>query len=80
MSPYVGLDIGVFVLGLLALALLAWRLWGQVKGLGRSVSAAAGRIGDAQAQLDRAAAERGAAPSRRVSSEGLAPSEGARRG
>jgi len=57
-SPYLWLDLGVFVVGLAALGLVVWRLWGQVKGLGRSVSAAGQRIGDAQAQLDRIAAKR----------------------
>lgn len=79
MSPYLGLDIGVFVIGLVVLALVAWRLWRQVRGLGRSVSAAAQRIGDAQAQLDRISRERAARPAWDVDSA-LAPSEGAGRG
>lgn len=80
MSPYLGLDIGVFVVGLAVLAVVSWRLWGQVKGLGRSVNSAAGRIADAQAELDRIATKRSLPEGRDVDSKWPVPSEGARRG
>ena len=80
MSPYLGLDIGVFAVGLAVLGAVAWRLWGQVKRLGRSVNSAAGRIADAQAELDRIAAKRSRPEGRDVDSKWPVPSEGARRG
>lgn len=80
MSPYLGLDLGVFVVGLVLLGFAVWRLWRQVRGLGRSVSAAARRIGDAQAQLDRIVANRSSAERHDVDSVRPVPSEGARRG
>ena len=52
MSALVGLDIALAVGGLAVLAVLALRLWRQVRALGRTVSAAAARFGEAQAEMD----------------------------
>jgi len=62
MSALVGLDIALAVLGLLVLALLAVRLWRQVKELGRTVGNAAARVGEAQASLDAISRDRAARP------------------
>jgi hypothetical protein len=48
---WIGIDIGLAVLGLLVLAALTFRLWRQVRQFGRDVSAAGARIADASADL-----------------------------
>jgi hypothetical protein len=49
--PWIGIDIALAVLGLAVLAGLAWRLWRQVRQLGRDVGAAGERIASASQQL-----------------------------
>jgi hypothetical protein len=78
-SALVGLDIGLAVVGLAVLALFAWRLWRQVKALGRTVGTAAERVEAAQAELDAISQARDGRVLRDVHS-GLPSSEGARRG
>jgi hypothetical protein len=51
-AALVGVDIGLAVLGLAVLAVIAWRLWGQVKQLGRGVANAAATLEAARADLD----------------------------
>jgi hypothetical protein len=51
---WIGIDIGLAVLGLLVLAALTFRLWRQVRALGRDVSAAGARIADASDELSKA--------------------------
>jgi hypothetical protein len=48
---WIGIDIALAVLGLLVLAGLTFRLWRQVRALGRDVSAAGARIADASEKL-----------------------------
>jgi len=50
---WVGVDIAIAVVGLLILALLTFRLWRQVRQLGRDVSAAGSRIATASEELAR---------------------------
>jgi hypothetical protein len=56
---WIGIDIGLAVLGLLVLAALTFRLWRQVRQLGRDVSAAGSRIADASEKLSSAGPTRG---------------------
>ena len=51
---FVALFVPLAVLTLLALAFVGWRLWGQVRQLGRDVSAASERIAQASDELNRA--------------------------
>jgi hypothetical protein len=51
---WIGIDVGLAVIGLLVLAALSFRLWRQVRQLGRDVSAAGGRIADASEKLSSA--------------------------
>jgi hypothetical protein len=55
---WIGIDIGLAVLGLLVLAGLTFRLWRQVRQLGRDVSAAGSRIAEASDQLSSVAPPR----------------------
>lgn len=59
--PYIWLDIAVAVIGAAVLAAFAWRLFGQVRTLGREVASAAERIGGELAELERASEETGRA-------------------
>ena len=61
---YAGIDIAVAVVGLAVLAAFAVRLWRQVKELGRTVSAAAERVGAAQVALEEISRE--ARPKRQI--------------
>ncbi len=54
---WVAVDVAVGVLGLVVLGLLGWRLWRQVRVLGRQVSAAGQRIAEATAELERTVPE-----------------------
>jgi hypothetical protein len=51
---WIGIDVGLAVLGLLVLGALSFRLWRQVRELGRDVSAAGARIADASDKLSSA--------------------------
>ncbi|HEX3906719.1 MAG TPA: hypothetical protein VHW92_02175 [Mycobacteriales bacterium] len=55
---WIGIDVALAVLGLLVLAGLTFRLWRQVRQLGRDVSAAGSRIAEASEQLSAVAPER----------------------
>jgi hypothetical protein len=55
---WIGIDIGLAVLGLLVLAALTFRLWRQVRQLGRDVGAAGTRIADASEKLSSAGSTR----------------------
>jgi hypothetical protein len=55
---WIGIDIALAVLGLLVLSALTFRLWRQVRQLGRDVSAAGARIADASEQLSSVAPPR----------------------
>jgi hypothetical protein len=48
---WVFLYVAIAVAGLAVLAALTWRLWRQVRSLGREVSAASRRLADASAAL-----------------------------
>jgi len=50
---WVAIDVTAAVLGLAVLALVALRLWRQVRDLGRQVRAAGDQIAAATAELDR---------------------------
>ncbi|MGI8698249.1 MAG: hypothetical protein ACR2J0_03775 [Mycobacteriales bacterium] len=50
---WIVLDVALAVAGLVVLGLLAFRLWRQVRALGREVVAAGERLGAAAATLDR---------------------------
>lgn len=52
---WVGIDIALAVIGLLVLAVLAVRLWRQVRAFGRDVSSAATRLAAASEELGRIA-------------------------
>jgi hypothetical protein len=51
---WIGIDVALAVLGLLVLGALSFRLWRQVRALGRDVSAAGARIADASDKLSSA--------------------------
>jgi hypothetical protein len=51
---WIGIDIGLAVLGLLVLAALTFRLWRQVRQLGRDVNSAGTRIAEASEKLSSA--------------------------
>jgi hypothetical protein len=51
--PWIGLDVALAVVGLAVLAAFSVRLYRQVRGFGREVSAAGERLGEALAGLDR---------------------------
>jgi hypothetical protein len=51
--PWIALYVGLAVLGLAVLALLALRLWRQVKDFGREVSAAGAKISKVTDELAR---------------------------
>jgi hypothetical protein len=53
--PWIALDVGLAVIGLAVLALLAVRLFRQVRGLGREVARAGERLGAELAQLEQVA-------------------------
>jgi hypothetical protein len=55
---WIGIDVALAVLGLLILAGLTFRLWRQVRQLGRDVSDAGARIAAAQANLSKLAPPR----------------------
>jgi hypothetical protein len=55
---WIGIDIGIAVLGLVVLGVLAFRLWRQVRQFGRDVSAAGIRIADASEHLSTVTAPR----------------------
>lgn len=57
--PFVWLDLGAGLAGLVVLALVALKVFRQVKALGREVAAAGERIGNQLAELE-AATRRGA--------------------
>lgn len=80
MSALVGLDVAVAVVGLAVLAGFTWRLWRQVKILGRSVSGAAGRLAEAQKALARVEQRTTARPFETYTPSGPARREGARHG
>jgi hypothetical protein len=48
---WVGIDVGLAVAGLAVLAGFAWRLWRQVRQLGRQVSTANDRIATVSREL-----------------------------
>jgi hypothetical protein len=56
---WIGIDVGLAVLGLLVLAALTFRLWRQVRQLARDVNAAGTRIADASEKLSSAGPTRG---------------------
>lgn len=58
MLPWLLLYVGLAVAGLAVLAGFAWRLWRQVRQLGRDVAAASNRIAQASAALAAAQGER----------------------
>jgi heme exporter protein D len=64
--PFVWLDVGVAVLGLVVLAGFALRLFRQVRGLAREVSRATERIGASLAELERRTGEGRGEPGRIV--------------
>jgi hypothetical protein len=51
---WIGIDLGLVVIGLLVLAALAFRLWRQVRQFGRDVSAAGAKLADASEKLSSA--------------------------
>jgi hypothetical protein len=55
---WIGIDVALAVLGLFVLGGLTFRLWRQVRQLGRDVSAAGARIAEASEQLSSVAPER----------------------
>jgi hypothetical protein len=55
---WIGIDVGLAVLGLLVLGALSFRLWRQVRQFGRDVSAAGARIATASDELSKAGSSR----------------------